>query len=77
VGEAHEEARLHTGSELGRAVYNDARRALSSGKQEDEIIQMLTDFYLLLGTEGRKDEQDAIADVLDFLHGFCSPTAAL
>lgn len=77
MGEAHEEARLHTGGELGRAVYNDARRALSSGEQEDEIIQMLTDFYLLLGTEGQEDEQDAIADVLDSLHGFCSLTAAL
>lgn len=71
------EARTHSGEDLGRMIFQDAQAALSAGAERDEIIAMVTELYDQLGEAGREDDQDAIADVLDSLTGFCSPTAAL
>jgi len=38
---------------------------------------MVTTLYDHLGDSGCGEDQDAIAEVLDSLTGFCSPSAAL
>lgn len=71
------EARTHSGEDLGRTIFRDVQAALNAGMDRDEIIAVVTELYDELGEAGSEDDQDAIADVLDSLTGFCSPTAAL
>jgi hypothetical protein len=44
---------------------------------ESKLIAVVTALHDRLGEAGRKDGQDAVADVLDSLAGFCSPSAKL
>lgn len=71
------EADIHTGNDLGHAVFDQVRAALANGEDRDELVRTPTSFYDRLGAEGREDDQDAIADVIDSLTGFCSPSVAL
>lgn len=71
------DAKTHHGADLGRLVYGQARNALRGGVPREELIATLTAFYEDLGRSGQEDDQDAIAEVLDSLTGFSSPTATL
>jgi hypothetical protein len=77
VEQLEKEAQGLQGRELGRALYVEAQQALSAGASRAELISALTTLYDRLGEQGREDDQDAVADVLDALEGFSSPTAAL
>lgn len=67
----------HTGEDLGRTVISEVRDALRAGTDRDQLIAMVTTLYDHLGDAGRGEDQDAVAEVLDSLTGFCSPSAAL
>jgi hypothetical protein len=71
------EADTHTGEDLGRTVFSEVRAALRAGADRDGLIAVVTTLYDHLGDAGRGEDQDAIAEVLDSLTGFCSPSAAL
>ncbi len=71
------EADTHTGEDLGRTIFSDVRDALRAGADRDQLIAMVTTLYDHLGDAGRGEDQDAVAEVLDSLTGFCSPSAAL
>ena len=71
------EAGTHTGEDLGQTIDAEIRNALRAGQDRDELIAMVTALYDHLGQVGREADQDAVADVLDSLTGFCSPSAAL
>lgn len=71
------EADTHSGHDLGRAIYANARDALRAGVDRDGIIAMITTLYDHLGEAGREEDQDAVAEVLDSLTGFSSPAAVL
>jgi antitoxin component HigA of HigAB toxin-antitoxin module len=64
---------LH-GRELGQKLYAEARDFLAGGGARAEAINALSEVYDHLGNE---DDRDAVADVIDAVEGFCSPTAAL
>jgi hypothetical protein len=66
-------ADLH-GQELGQKLYAEARDFLAAGGSRAETIAALSEVYDHLGNE---DDRDAVADVIDAVEGFCSPTAAL
>jgi len=67
---------LHA-SALGEYLYDRARELLQQGTPRDSIRAALTSFYVWLGEEGRDEDQDAVADVVDAVVGFCSPGAQL
>lgn len=67
---------LH-GQALGRYLFERARELLADGESANSIKAVLISFYDWLGDEGREEDQDAVADVMDSLTGFCSPTARL
>jgi len=71
------EADTHTGEDLGRTVFSEVRDALRAGTDRDQLIPMVTTLYDHPGGAGRAEDQDAVAEVLDSLTGFCSPPAAL
>jgi hypothetical protein len=65
------------GSELGRFLYRRARELLEQGAPRESLINVYRQLYVLLGERGREEDQDAVADVLDSLEGYSSPTARL
>ncbi|MBV9281415.1 MAG: hypothetical protein JOZ41_15145 [Chloroflexi bacterium] len=67
---------LH-GDALGQYLYERARDLLQGGIPRDDLQTVLTSFYVWLGEQDRDEDQDAVADVLDSLVGFCSPSARL
>lgn len=71
------EADTHTGEDLGRTVFSEVRDVLRAGADRDQLIAMVTTLYDHLGDTGRAEDQDAVAEVLDSLIGFCLPPAAL
>ncbi|MDQ2742053.1 MAG: hypothetical protein M3Z66_07110 [Chloroflexota bacterium] len=71
------QADSHTGADLGRTVLSEVRDALRVGADRDQLIAMVTTLYDHLGVANRTEDQDAIAEVLDSLTGFCSPSVAL
>ncbi|MGH2443302.1 MAG: hypothetical protein ACRDFX_09080 [Chloroflexota bacterium] len=77
VGQFIREADMYTGDVLGRKVFDEAHAALLAGEDRTRVISMLTSLYQYLGEDGRDTDQDAIADVLDSVTGFCSPRAAV
>jgi hypothetical protein len=68
-----EVAGLH-GLELGQKLYAETRDYLAAGGSHARAISALSEVYDQLGDE---DDRDAVADVIDAVEGFCSPTAAL
>jgi hypothetical protein len=66
-------AGLH-GRELGHKLYAETRDFLAAGGARAETIAALSEVYDHLGNE---DDRDAVADVIDAVEGFCSPTAVL
>jgi hypothetical protein len=71
------EASTHSGEELGRTIFAQAHDALRAGANRDQLVAMVTELYDYLGAAGREEDQDAVAEVLDSLTGFCSPSATL
>jgi len=71
------EADTYSGEDLGRRIFGEVRDALRAGEDRDRLIAVVTALYDRLGEAGRDDDQDAIAEVLDSLTGFCSPSARL
>jgi hypothetical protein len=53
------------------------KQMLEEGAPRDSVFGALKAAYERLGAEGREDEQDAVAEVLDCFVGYCAAGARL
>jgi hypothetical protein len=54
-----------------------AREQLDAGYPNDQLYSDLRHLYRLVSERGDEELEDAIADVMDFLTGWCAPDARL
>jgi hypothetical protein len=59
------------------ALHQHVRNLFENGYSRDHTVQKLEDLYVQLLAEERGAQQDAVADVLDALVGWSSPSAKL
>lgn len=62
---------------LGQYLFDKSREELQAGVPAEVIQAALIEYFDWLGEQGREDDQDAVADVMDSVTGKCSPTARL
>jgi hypothetical protein len=62
---------------LGQYLFNRSRDELQAGIPVAVIQAALIEYYDWLGEQGRDEDQDTVADVMDSVTGKCSPTARL
>lgn len=59
------------------ALYQHVRDLLNNGYSREQAIQDLENLYIYLQADGPEAQQEAVADVLDALAGWSSPSAKL
>ncbi len=77
VRQLEEPARDAKPGELMFWVHDLSQQRLMAGQPREELLHDLEVFRGLLRDMGREDLEDDVLDVMDFVTGWCAPSARL
>lgn len=66
-----------SGDELTDKIYEVIKAELARGADRVQVHADLYEYYMLMGEIGMRDARRAAGEVLAYLDGYCSPSAAL